>query len=295
MSNTMKKDFLFLWISFNILFLCFGCKKDNNNIDIEEFSDNTVNPYYEEISSLEEKQKLTKITKIDDIITADGMLHDLITEYEYYEEENRVIEISHDSSGNKIDDIKEYYYDDNDNLTRINEYIKDKLALYTLYEYNESNDIIKESIYIQPEESNEVSEENFVCNRELIYKYDTKGNLNRKDVYSLGKEIELWCYEYDNNENLTKATMERKDEEPLVFLYTYDNLNRLIDVSASNGLKEKYTYINEESKFIEMKEVSVPAYSTFYYYQYNKEGNLIEEKIECTNDNSIKRIQYEYN
>lgn len=295
----------------SIIIICFimtGCNDKTNyniekptetiiesdNIDILQSNDEELESGSEDndlLSNEEKNARIKKIIKYDDIILSDGTVLDLITEYNYSDEDNLIWEFSYDSSGTSLEDKTQYILDEKGNLIEKNRYINEILEFYTIYEYK-ADKLISETMFSLSDATNIDSNNSYDEDMRITYSYNPDGNLLlEKQVFSRGRITEIHDYEYDNT-LLSKEIISIDEEQPLVYSYRYDNLNRVIEKNGSNGFTERYYYDN--NSLMVKKIVSVPEFSVVHEYQYDTKGNVIEEWIENDNMDSIKKIKYEY-
>ena len=169
-----------------------------------------------------------------------------------------------------------------DNLSKITLHIFDNigdLSVYkTTYEYNDLKQVTKTSNY-----------ENNVFKNEVLYTYDTKGNLISKvtkDSNNVANEIK---YEYVYEDNIQKIY---NDNNELVLTKEFDNGNKLISDKYASLDKKYYSYNNYNS----LTKINTNNY--FCNFTYNKDditnitaNNKTTYKYEYNNKNQLSKIK----
>jgi len=181
--------------------------------------------------------------------------------YEYYNEIGLIIKSEYVSDENRTS-VKEYFYDNDNNLIEYHEkeanvpyykyfYNADKLKVksenydddwnlmgYTIYEYNSNHQLIKSIPYDR--DSNFSIYTDYFYSKGLLDSIITS-NTNQKVL----SKVE---YYYDNNSNLIEKNAFARDEidSPLtksrIDLYEYDNKNRKIKHTSISPLQDLFGY-----------------------------------------------------
>lgn len=205
-------------------------------------------------------------------MTGEAVRSLLVTET-YYDGEGEVtsqsqIKYEYDSDGNQIrvlldheDRFWTYKYDDFGNLIEQVSYENGVIISHEKYEYDEDGHKIKSLACFGDERSKAVS----------VYQYNYYGNLIMETTYSYYGEMvnKTSClYEYDRGGNLIRRTFTKEDIFHGAEEYMYD--------TSSNLIKEE-SYDTERNAL------------WFYGYDYDENGNMIEE----TTLSYIKKCEYD--
>ena len=220
----------------------------------------------------------------------------LVTET-YYDGEGAVISQSqtmyeYDSNGNQIrvllgheDRFLTYKYDDSGNLIEEVSYENGVIISYVKYEYDENGRKIKSLVYFGDEKAKMVN----------VYQYNYYGNLTMEITYSYYREVvnKTSClYEYDRGGNLIRRTFSKEDIFHSAEEYMYDAFGNLFkEVSYYSEGNVFWLCVYDDSGNL-IKEESYDAEGNaywFYGYDYDKNGNMIEE----TTLSYIKKYEYD--
>ena len=182
--------------------------------------------------------------------------------YTDYDGTVSTVTFTYDKRGNTV---SETFYSDNYSYTH-------------LREYNEKNQLIKESeIYDDGEKYT------------VTYTYDARGNLIREvfeSSYGSGSTTE---YFYDDNNNMIKEIGPYE-----TITYTYDANGNLILLAHSSGTNRVYTY-DENGNLI--REVQTSSYSDpdVFTYEYNSDGKLIKKTSNYVDKAYVDTYTYDSN
>ena len=243
--------------------LCYEYDNSGNNIKTYQ-----QNNDYEEDDDLINKNPyhyISDIKNIDELIN-----HSKIKEIELVAKKRLLCENTFDSVGNMITEIS--YQENGDRSSyRRNEYNKDNNKIYFYNEWSKEN------------------------NWEYYFEYEKRHSFFEEDLQTESKPIKLLQsvrVDYDWREG-------RKRVSDITF-YKYNKEDLLMDVTKYNKgeFKEKYIYeyndLNQVSKRSFVNETNqIVVEST---YLYDKEGNIIEEKINDfrSGEENVKKYRYEY-
>lgn len=229
-------------------------------------------------------------------MTGEAVRSLLVTET-YYDGEGEVISQSqityeYDSDGNQIrvlldheDRFWTYEYDDSGNLIEEVCYENGVIISYVKYEYDEDGLKIKSLVYFGDERAKMAS----------VYQYNYYGNLTMETTYSYYREVvnKTSClYEYDRGGNLIRRTFSKEDIFHGTEEYMYDAVGNLFkEVSYDSEGNVFWLCVYDDSGNL-IKEESYDAEGNafwFYGYDYDKNGNMIEE----TTLSYIKKYEYD--
>ena len=220
----------------------------------------------------------------------------LVTE-SYYDGEGAVtsqsqIKYEYDPDGNQIRVLLghedgtyyEYKYDDSGNLSEEVRYEQGVIISHEKREYDEDGRKIK-SLVCFGESSKMVS----------VYKYNYFGNMTMEATYSCYGEMvnKASClYEYGRNGNLIRRLFFKEDIFNVAEEYVYDDSGNLFkEVSYDAEGNVLWLCVYDDSGNL-IKEESYDAEGNalwFYGYDYDKNGNMIEE----TTLSYIKKYEYD--
>ena len=215
----MKKNTIFLFIAFLFLVQTYSQGTEGRSVIILEPVDVKI------LQNIKENFETYKIKKL-------SITRTLNNRHVYK------TEIKFDKRGNEIE--KKY----------IDEVIIEPL-IYS-YEYNDKNDIIKESIEYKG-----------------THTYESKSNETR------------YKFEYDNNDKIKKISyfFYHSDKVSAYMLYIYSGEKLLKTEYYTYGDKpENETFYNEKEKIIEYKRYNYRNLEEKRLYDYDDEGNLITYK-----------------
>ena len=215
----MKKNTIFLFIAFLFLVQTYSQGTEGRSVIILEPVDVKI------LQNIKENFETYKIKKL-------SITRTLNNRHVYK------TEIKFDKRGNEIE--KKY----------IDEVIIEPL-IYS-YEYNDKNDIIKESIEYKG-----------------THTYESKSNETR------------YKFEYDNNDKIKKISyfFYHSDKVSAYMLYIYSGEKLLKTEYYTYGDKpENETFYNEKEKIIEYKRYNYRNLVEKRLYDYDDEGNLITYK-----------------
>ena len=179
----------------------------------------------------------------------------LIVEYDgctYEYDEGKVIRINMDESDYSC---YEYYYDENDNLNMSKHFIGGyNPDTYTLYSYNDENQLIRKGRY--------------ECDMEVWYRqYEySGGKVVSETTCDLGEVVAEKKYSYDQGGNLIKSISE------------YTNSNGKGKTTQTFEYNEK----GQRIRYVEVTERGT-GYSSYtdnecYQYIYDNKGRLVEKR-----------------
>ena len=206
----------------------------------------------------------------------------------------------------------EYYYDENDNLAKEENYLADgTLDYYTLFEYDESGNETKREFYLgdgtpdgttlsEYNENGDIIKETYtIDDYEIItkYEYDEKGNLLKEAYEDIDGYFYVCEYEYDENGNLLKDVYEDSDGYFYVCEYEYDEKGNLLKEAYedSDGTLDitEYEYDENENLTKYSYEVLTADNHLIGYEKYSENGGLTETWIKFGNGSQLLIEYYE--
>lgn len=238
-----------------------------------------------------------------------------------YDYEQPYFEAEYREDGNPISEV---------NYMRIHIGNRDE----TIYEYDDDNNLIKESVYSY-HFSNEVIADNGITDWErstfgspelyqyTSYEYD-KGQLKTKTVHLNDENTVTTTYEYNDNNDITKKTIERSSgrTEMNEYAYKYDKDGKIseIELTATDPLGEKtnvtsaYKYDGNgnlieidnvldivQSPSLEYDELkgdedfSREAIAHKIVYEYDSSNRITGESLYLTEEYECRRLEYDTN
>jgi len=226
------------------------------------------------------------IDKNGNLIRLINYKEDYIQNEESYEYENDKLVLGKEKHWTNRTIIKNYFYDKNDNLIKIEGRFEGKNSLYstTIFTYHPNNKIESEKFTVE-ESLRYIKRFN---DKGLLIKKISNLSSSHNDVYP-ENTFDKTTYEYDQNDNLILIkNFSINDVFVSKTIFTYDNSNNLI-IKEEFGKNETkpwsrrtYTYDNKNN-VISKKEV-FPRYngeSKFYNfsYEYDQNDNWIKCQI----------------
>ena len=141
----------------------------------------------------------------------------------------------------------------------------------------------KVSLYFYNEEDNIIKEEDYYKNKlfyTALYTYDAKGKLlEKKEQHEKSEKYFITTYEYDSLGNLIRITKKEKEENPYINPHKTDDRNTLIK-KYNNSSYVLYSY--KDKKLIEIeslyKEMGIEyIINRKIITKYNEKGQIIEK------------------
>ena len=248
----MKLKILAAALALLMLLSACGRKKNNYKYNIPGYTGDTEYSSGEEEQDKETEQesgKLVCVTKKKYLVNDDETYN---AEYPVY--------------------FEKYYYDENGNLVREEEYDYDTdryqtVVRYTTYEYDENGRCVHECSY----------DDDVV---DTYYEYDAAGNQVSKIYYTNGNRSDEYHWEYDDHGSVI-ASYEYDNEPEYIVEYEYNDDGT---VRSKTGHETKYGHqsgyveyaYDENGRLVREDVTSWGEYSGYWEYVYDDYGVLIE-------------------
>ncbi len=194
---------------------------------------------------------------------------------------------------------KEYEYDENGRISRINSPMYENgerigLFSYDLYNYNSIGQLVK----IENYHANTNSPNGFINLKNYLYSYSDDGKIEKIEVSN-----EYSLYKYDNNRLSRIEEYESTDELKRYTKYEYDNSGNLVKETLYSTDNQPYSYtkhsfkngLNIQSDIYGGEEMSIHVREI--HRTYDKNDNLIiKETNELLSYSSALShvLRYEY-
>ena len=203
---------------------------------------------------------------------------------------------------NMIDDVTNFYYDNQGNLMEETHENNDHKAKKVLYNYDNYNRLTSKEVVLSDNSKftdsvtykNNYSEEVEKYSSDLVYNYSTGDKVETDTIYekdSLGRIVSetttigsaVFRKEYTyqgtgaNSTNLiSKMVVKRNGVSLETYNYTYDNMGRITNiVNTSGSVNNRYTYdllgrlIREDNKEV----------GTTTLFEYDTNGNMLKKSV----------------
>ena len=301
----MKKDIFVVLICILILcgcgttYTCARCKEEISEAYYDPFREGTyyceecAKKYFAPLPYMEYKVEENKSEKLilDEnkneraVKKAEYFRNGEFTGYEIYQYEGKMLskKIGYTPDGTTISGIREYRYDEKENL--ISEII-----------YDANNNVIEKTEYFYLNNGN-VRSCRYLYNQlqganKIEVEKDRNGNVLEQKQYSQdGKMLSdlEYRYEYDESGNVVRFVGYSEDSEN-EYINTYGIIGKILETNSTDGsFRVVYTY---DMNYNLIQKISFMGgyVAVENYYVYSEDGLLIEEKciIQETNTTVTK-------
>lgn len=263
---------------------------DNRQEEAVEDNGNTEGNSVVKDEEIEYRKRQIDVYDSEDVLCA-------VFTYEYDIKGNLIVEDQKKITDNGgMNRSIEYEYDENGNCTAIRNYSKDyNTEMVTTYGYDAENRR-KKKTEITPNSSSY-----------SIFEYDNNGDVVKESAY-IDDELSFWDeYVYDEDHNVLKSDFYFPNDEGefrvlTITYYSYDNGNLIKKEATSYNdegnvhLNEIYMYEYDEFGNITREEKYTNDsidYSSEWKYEYDENGNVLVVKSYGSNGYSGKSV-YEY-
>ncbi len=251
----------------------FEYDKLNRLVKMKLYRKDESNPKGEEQVTLYEYDGRGLVTKVINTVGSEKLF--------VYDENGNLIQKT-DEDGY----VTEYSYNSR-NLVKTINYSNEKKVVF---EYNREGKLVEAKDWLgttkfELDLLNRIVAVNDHNDKTVKYKYDEVGN-QVEVIYPDNTSVN---YNYDILRNVTNIVEENGD----VTKFEYDRLNRVTNMKYPNGLEEVYKY-NKIGQVEEVKAISKGNEHILNIYEYDHQGNVVNEVKNSIKGDSNQNISYRY-
>jgi hypothetical protein len=210
-----------------------------------------------------------------------------------YDEHNRLIETTYARGGKILVGRIEYQYNKDGKKTQEIEYDnQDSLKTTTVYQYNTSGNLISAKTY---------SKANKLI-KDIHYQHDERGNViltNSAKVNMYLSKPYQEVQKFDDRNNLIYKSFTEQDTLRWEYFASYNKNDSLIyeEVRDGEGKQQSYSKLTfKKNKRTSLKQYNSKAEISGFetYYQYDKKGRLLTEKLYISNKKQLFSVRTYY-